>query len=383
MTNLTLCITGGIAAYKMPNVVRLLKKDEFKVRVVMSENSKQFVTPLVLSTLSGQPVLDNQFDWTLPHINLQKETDLFVLCPLTANTIGKLAHGLADDLLTATILATRKPVLLIPAMNTGMWENQLVQANLQKLLSLPNFYILNPANGELACGDSGCGRMPDLNSIVLEIKKRTTPQDLQGQKVLITAGATREYLDPVRFLSNASSGLMGKCLAEEAYCRGAEVKVVCGNMTVDFASQIKTASAQSAEEMLKLVQHDFAWCDLFISTAAVADYKPAQFQKQKIKKQAESLTLELALNPDILKTVAQNKGQKTVIGFALESSNLIENAQRKLKAKNLDFIVANEVAAIGAEQSKVVVLGRAGQVVELVGDKRDVSEKFWGNITQN
>jgi phosphopantothenoylcysteine decarboxylase/phosphopantothenate--cysteine ligase len=371
--NLTLGVTGSIAAYKIPALIRKLRSENFETQVIITQNAKRFVAPLSLATVSGKPVLENQFDYTMPHLHLEKNTDLFVLCPLSANTMGKIANGLADDLLSSTILATRTPVLMIPAMNTGMWENKIVDKNIQKLLQLRNFHLLDPDAGELACSVIGKGRMPDFNTIVLEINKILSKQSLRGKKVLITTGPTREYIDPARYISNGSSGKMGLVLAEEAYSRGAEVILIAGPIDLNIPRQIKTIKVVSTMEMYQAVMDHLAWLDIFISAAAVADFKTKEQSSHKVKKEQGIKNLKLVKTMDILKEVGLKKGQKKVVGFALESEDLVENAKQKLQDKNLDLIIGNSLSSIGSEQLEGVIINAEGQI----SDFQILNKKDW------
>ena len=349
--NIIVGVTGGIAAYKSCELVRGLIKKDASVQVVMTKNATEFITPLTLQTLSGKKVAINTFDleWEseIGHIALADNADLIVVAPATASFIGKVANGIADSLLATIILATKAPIILCPAMNVNMYENPAVQENIKKLKGY-GMIIMEPGVGDLACGWEGKGRLPEIETILAEIEKTLTPQDMSNEKVLVTAGATREFIDPVRFISNPSSGKMGYAMAKEAANRGADVVLISGKSSLCPIPGIKTINIESSEEMYKSVMEHLDWSTIVVKAAAVGDYTPVERENGKIKKDDKNRTLELKRTHDILKEIGKNKNDKIVIGFAAETDNLIKNAQEKLKKKNADLIVANDVSQSGA-----------------------------------
>jgi len=362
-------VCGGIAAYKAAEVLRGLQRAGCSVRVAMTRRACEFVQPLTFRALSGSHVIVDDYAPDNPdpiaHITFSQSVDLLVVAPATANIIAKFANGVADDFLTSTYLACTSPVLLAPAMNTQMLQHPTTQRNLKQLRA-DGIYIIEPDDGEMACGTIGPGRLSEPDRIVnaaLEILRRAYAADLSRERVLITVGATREEIDPVRFISNRSSGRMGFALAQAAHQRGAEVIVVAGVTTIDPPPGITVLKATTAEEMASVVGSELARATIFIGAAAVADYRPTKRADQKIKKQADSLTIDLERTRDILSEVASNRSEGTlVIGFAAESENLLTNATTKLKAKLLDAIVANDItradAAFDSENNAVTILTR-------------------------
>src|SRR5436190_1972354 len=349
-SKVALGVCGGIAAYKAVEVLRGLQRAGCTVRVAMTPRACEFVQPLTCKALSGSHVIVDDYAPDNPdpiaHITFSQSADLLIVAPATANIIAKFANGVADDFLTSTYLACSAPVLLAPAMNTTMWEHPATQRNLQKLRS-DGVHIIEPDAGEMACGTIGPGRLSEPDRIVaaaLELLKGTTQHDLSGERFLITVGATREDIDPVRFISNRSSGKMGFALAAAAKQRGAQVTAVTGITTVQPPVGVKTIEVKSAEEMADAVRNELQNATIFIAAAAVADYRPAKQAAQKIKKNSESLTLELERTPDILAQASATRHEGLlVIGFAAETENLVANAQIKLRSKNLDIVVANDV----------------------------------------
>lgn len=349
--NIGLGVCGGIAAYKAVEVLRGLQKAGCTVRVAMTRRACEFVQPLTFRALSGSHVVVDDYASDNPdpiaHITFSQTADLLIVAPATANIIAKFANGIADDFLSSTYLACSAPVLIAPAMNTTMWEHPATQRNLQQLRA-DGVHIMEPDAGEMACGTIGPGRLSEPERIVaaaLELLKASTqPKDLAGERLLITVGATREEIDPVRFISNRSSGRMGYALAEAALKRGAEVTVVAGVTTVPPPQGVKVVKAQSAEAMSQTVARERENASVFIGAAAIADYRPAQKSDQKIKKSQDSITLTLERTPDVLSQVAASRANgMLVIGFAAETENVLDNAREKLTAKNLDAIVANDV----------------------------------------
>jgi phosphopantothenoylcysteine decarboxylase / phosphopantothenate---cysteine ligase len=350
--NIALGVSGGIAAYKAVEVLRGLQRAGAVVRVAMTRRACEFVQPLTFRALSGSHVIVDDYAPDNPdpiaHITFSQTTDLLIVAPATANIIAKFANGIADDFLSSTYLACKSPVLIAPAMNTTMWEHPATQRNLQQLRA-DGVYIVEPDAGEMACGTIGPGRLSEPERIVaaaLEIlSKSNSRQDLSGERFLITVGATREEIDPVRFISNRSSGRMGFALAEAALKRGGEVTVVAGITTVAPPAGVRIVQALSAEEMSQAVAKERANASVFIGAAAIADYRPAQRADQKIKKSPDSVTLTLEKTPDVLSQVAASRANGLlVIGFAAETENVLDNAREKLRSKNLDAIVANDVS---------------------------------------
>ena len=352
--NIVLGVTGGIAAYKSAEVVSRLRHLGANVHVIMTKNATEFVAPLTFRTLSAYPVVTDTFaapeEWNVEHVALAKLADLFVIAPATANILAKMACGIADDMLSTTVLATKATVLVAPAMNTGMWTAEATRQNVETLRNRGVEFI-GPDNGMLACGDEGTGRMSEPAEIVNRIGELLArKQDLQGLKVLVTAGATRERLDPVRFLTNDSSGKMGFAIAEAARCRGAEVTLVKAATTAQTPAGVRIVTVESAEDLLKAMKKDAPKQDIVIQAAAVADYRPATVAKTKIKKKSgEPLILTLEENPDIAKIIGQmKKAKQTLVGFAAETDHVASHAKKKMEAKNLDMIVANDVTKPGA-----------------------------------
>jgi phosphopantothenoylcysteine decarboxylase/phosphopantothenate--cysteine ligase len=345
-------VTGGIAVYKAAELLRLYVKAGADVQVVMTRGAQEFVTPLTFQTLSGNPVHTELFNLfqerEIGHISLADRAELCVVAPATANLVGKVAGGIADDLLTTTLMATRAPVLFAPAMNVNMWENPLYRQNQEKLERL-GYRFVEPAVGFLACGWQGKGKLPDPEVIFEESLPLLAEQDLAGETVLVTAGPTREEIDPVRYLSNYSSGKMGYALARAARSRGARVILVTGPTSLVPPVGVETVRVTSAGQMHERVMARYEEATVILKAAAVADYRPARRAGQKVKKTADAgLTLELTQNPDILAELGHLKGERVLVGFAAETVDLLKNAAQKVQAKNLDLIVANDVTAEGA-----------------------------------
>ena len=345
--NILIGITGGIAAYKVCNLIRLFKKAEANVRVVLTPNALNFVTKLTLQTLSGNEVYIDNFEideYKPEHISLT-EADIFVIAPASANTISKLANGICDNLLLSTACAFNKPMLIAPAMNENMWNNKFIQENIEKL-QRSGMFILNPAEGFLACGTDGTGRMREPEEIyekVNEILTQGNRAPLKGKKFLITAGGTREKIDPVRYITNASSGKMGLAIADSASKMGADVTLVS---TFESNGDWENIIAETAQEMSDIVNKKLPEMDCVIMAAAVSDYKVKNYSEQKIKKtDSDTMSIELVKNPDILKQIsAEKNSNQLVIGFCAESENLIENAKKKIQAKGCDLIIANDIS---------------------------------------
>lgn len=368
-------VTGGIAVYKACDLVSSLRKLGIEVHVIMTKSASEFVTPMTFQTMSQNFVTLDMFEepktWDVEHIALAKKADVFVVAPATANIIGKMANGIADDMLSTTLMATRAPILVAPAMNTNMYSHPLTQENINKLERL-GYKFVEPASGRLACGDEGKGKLAPVEEILKEILKLLNPRkkDLEGKKVLITAGPTMESLDPVRFLTNRSSGKMGYAIAKAAVARGAKVTLVSGktNQTPPVGLD-QFIPIESAVDMYKAVMENLESSDIIIKSAAVADYRPKNVSDKKIKKTDGDLVIELERNPDILMEVGKKKGSKVLVGFAAETNDLIENASKKVQKKNLDFIVANDLtkegAGFGVDTNIVKILHREGRIEEL------------------
>ena len=363
--NIIVALTGSIAAYKAAELVRLIKKSGAEVRIIMTDAAKEFITPITMQALSGNPIhsnlLDMEAEAAMGHIELAKWADAIVVSPCSANTLAKISQGLGSDLLTAVILASEAKVFLAPAMNQQMWNAQITQENVVRASSLGH-KILGPGEGEQACGDIGSGRMLEPEEIVAVLEAFSLSL-LGGKKVLITAGPTQEPIDPVRYLSNHSSGKMGYALAEAAEAAGASVTLVSGPVNLRASSSIEVIDVVTAKDMFAEVKRSIEAADIFIGCAAVADYSPVNKHSQKIKKNLnENLMLELEPNPDILKFVSENYSNKTIIGFSAETENVEDFAREKLVAKNLDFIVANDVSrndiAFNAAENEVLIISK-------------------------
>ncbi len=380
---IVLGVTGGIAAYKAVELLRLLTKGGASVHVIMTRSATEFLTPLTFQTLSMNPVHTELFNLIsereIGHIALADRADLFIIAPATANTIGKLANGIADDLLSTTVMATKAPVLIAPAMNVNMYQNPLYKENEARLKN-HGYLFVEPARGMLACGWEGEGKLQEPQAIFEAAAAALTPKDLAGERVLVTAGPTREELDPVRFISNHSSGKMGYAIARAAWCRGAEVTLVTGPTCLDFPFGVETVAVESAEEMRTAVMDRLAGSSVIIKAAAVADYRPRRRSDGKIKKSDQPLTLELVKNPDILGELGKIKGERILVGFAAETEALVENARTKLTEKNLDMVVANDIGQAGAgfdvDTNIAKLVFRDGRVEELPlmgkGDLADI-----------
>lgn len=381
-------VTGGIACYKAVELVRQLVKEGFLVQVIMTRGALEFVTPLTFQTLSGMPVAMDTFNLTqeseIGHINLADSADLLVIAPATANVIGKIAAGIADDLLTTVLMATQAPVLLAPAMNIHMYENPILQENVRRLRRF-GYHFIEPAEGYLACGYEGKGRLPEPEKILEEIQRLLRKKDLVGEKLLITAGPNREPLDPVRYLSNRSSGKMGYALARAALRRGAEVALISGPTELEPPVGARLTRVMTAAEMERAVLEEFPKCTAVIMAAAVSDYRPVDFVHKKIKRGESVIELRLEPNPDILKTIAARKNGKLLVGFAAETEELISNAEKKLKEKNLDMIVANDISAAGAgfdvDTNVATILDRNGAVCSLpLMSKAELAERIFDHL---
>ena len=361
---IVLGITGGIAAYKAAELVRLLVKSNIEVTVVMTESACQFITPVTMQALSGKPVFTGMWDSSIsngmPHIELSRDADAILIAPATAEFVAKLLHGRADDLLSTLCLARDCPLLVAPAMNKQMWENPATQRNFAQLVA-DKITVLGPDSGDQACGEIGLGRMLEPDELMAEINAFFTPKLLAGKRVLITAGATLEMIDPVRAMTNLSSGKMGYAIAQAAADMGAEVTLVSGATSLTAPKNVKNISASSADAMYLAVMANVAKQDIFISVAAVADYSPAKPNVQKIKKQATSLSIELKPNKDILAEVASLPNAPFCVGFAAETQDLIAQAEQKRLRKKLPLLVANLVSeSMGQDEASITLLDDKG-----------------------
>ena len=385
---IVLGVTGGIAAYKAVELLRLLTKAGANVHVIMTRAAQEFVTPLTFQTLSMNPVATDLFSLTsereIGHISLADRAELVIIAPATANLIGKIANGIADDLLSTTIMATEAPVLIAPAMNVNMYQNPIYKEN-EERLRRHGYLFVEPARGLLACGWEGEGKLQDPEVILEEARSALSAKDLAGERVLVTAGPTREEIDPVRFISNHSSGKMGYALARAARRRGAQVTLVTGPTCLPFPWGVDTVAVSSAEEMRADVLARFEESSIVIKAAAVADYRPETRSGEKIKKETAPLAVSFVKNPDILAELGQRKGTQTIVGFAAETGSLLENAAKKLTAKNVDMIVANDISMPGAgfnvDTNIVKLLYRDGRVEELpLLEKEELADRILDRV---
>ncbi len=390
--NIVLAVTGSIAAYKIANLASLLKKKGCNVTVLMTKNATNFINPITFETLTGNKCLidtfDRNFQYSVEHVSLAKQTQVCLIAPASANVIGKLANGIADDMLTTTIMACECKKIISPAMNTHMFHNPIVQDNLKKLAGY-GYEIIAPDHGYLACGDIGDGKMPSEQVLFEAIEKELAfPKDFEGRRILVTAGPTIERLDPVRFLSNHSSGKMGYAIAKHCMLRGAKVTLVTGKTALSYPPYVDVVPVESAKEMFEAVTSCFDGQDIVIKAAAVADYRPAYVADEKMKKKDGELSIPLERTEDILKTLGERKSPgQFLCGFSMETEHMLENSKAKLEKKNLDMIVANNVKQEGAGfgvDTNVVTFITKNSVEELpVMSKEDVAEKLLDAIRQN
>ena len=393
---ITLGVTGGVAAYKAAELVRRLQQDNFTIQVVMTRGAREFVTPLTFAALTGQKVITDLFaessgdanlESAIEHIAVAQRTDLLLVAPATADILAKFARGIADDFLTTLYLASTAPVVVAPAMNVNMWNHAATQENVE-MLRARGVKIVDPDEGYLACGMTGAGRLAGQAAIVAAVHEALhAVRDFVGQKVLVTAGPTRENLDPVRYFTNRSSGKMGYAVAEAAAQRGAQVILVSGPTSLDVPAGVERADVQSAEEMYRAVMEKLVDCSIAIFAAAVADYRPVESSDQKIKRTKDSMTISLEPTPDILASVAKNKGERVIVGFAAETENVAENARKKLAAKNADLIVANDVTAEGAgfdhDTNIVTLIARDGRDLALPRmSKSEVAQRILDEVVR-
>lgn len=386
---IVLGVSGGIAVYKALDVVSRLKKHNIDVRVIMTKSATEFVTPLSFQSLSQNQVIVDMFAepkaFEIQHISLAKRADLMLIVPATANIIGKVANGIADDMLSTTIMATKAPVVFATAMNTNMYENRIVQDNMCKLRKY-GYKFIEPASGRLACGDLGKGKLQDTEIIVeYALSVLNENKDLQGKNVIVTAGPTIAPIDPVRFITNRSTGKMGYEIAKEARDRGANVTLISGPTNLKAPFGIEVINVSTNEEMYNALLNRFEEADIVVKSAAVADYKPSEYSEKKIKKSSQGLELNLIRDRDILKTIGEQKKNQIIIGFAAESHDLIKNAQSKLERKNLDYIVANNILSkdtgFGTDNNKVTIIGKEGFKLSLEKmSKREVAKNIFDLI---
>ncbi len=387
-------VTGGIAAYKVPELIRILRRAGACVRCAMTPKAQEFVAPLVLQTLSAEPVRTDLFDASqegeIDHISLADWAELVILAPATANSLAKLTGGLADDLVSAVLLATRAPVLVAPAMNVNMWEHPATRSNME-ILRQRGIHTIGPEVGELACGWEGAGRMSQPEAIAAEAELLLGSRDLEGEVVLVSAGGTREPIDSVRFLGNRSSGKMGFAVAAEAACRGAEVVLVAGPTPLATPPGVRRIDVLTALEMRDAIFAEFDRATITVMAAAVADFRAAQPRELKIKKEDladdSGLTLELTRNPDILAELCQRKGDRIVIGFAAESHDLVASARRKIARKGCDLLVANDISSqtsgFDVDDNAVVFVGADGQIEELPSlPKREIAAQLLDRVAK-
>lgn len=387
---IVLGVTGGIAICKSPELLREMVKCGAKVQVVMTKHAQEFITPLTFQTLSGNLVITQLFhllpESKISHVALAERAEMIVIAPTTANILGKIANGIGDDMLSTLVMAAKCPVLLAPAMNYRMWANPAVQRNVESLKKW-GYHLIEPGFGDLACGEEGKGRMAEAEEIVEEMEEIFAKKDLQGERILITAGPTQEPLDPVRFITNRSSGKMGYALAKAAQKRGAEVILISGPTYIAPPRKVRFIKVGTALEMREVTLREFHDATVVIKTAAVADYRPKAREDKKLKKGDSSMILELEKNPDILKELGENKGNRILIGFAAETEELINNAQDKLKTKNLDLIVANDVSqpdsGFNSDSSLVKIIDREKRIEDLpLLSKEEVAEKILDRLKE-
>lgn len=388
---IVLGVTGSIAAYKIAGLASMLVKQHADVHVIMTKNACNFINPITFETLTKHKCLvdtfDRNFEFSVKHVSLAQAADVFLIAPASANVIGKIANGICDDMLTTTVCATRKPVLISPAMNTGMFENPIVQDNLKKLAHF-GYHIIQPAVGRLACGDVGAGKMPSeeelFNNILLAIAKE---KDLKGKRVLISAGPTQEAIDPVRFITNHSSGKMGYALAKMAKLRGADVTLVTGPVSISAFQGIEVVNVVSAADMFDAITARSAEADITVMCSAVADYTPTLYSEQKVKKSDADMSISLSRTKDILKYLGENKREgQIIVGFSMETEHLIENSQAKLQKKNVDLICANSISTdktgFGVDTNKVTLIYK-DKVEELpLCSKEETADMILDHIIQ-
>lgn len=364
-----LLVTGGIAAYKMPNVARMLKKMQCNVHVLMTENATNFITPTTFETLTGNKCLidtfDRNFEFSVKHVALAKQADLVLIAPATANVIGKIANGIADDMVTTTVMACTCKILVAPAMNHHMYHNSIVQENLKKLTA-HGYEMIDPVCGMLANGDTGDGKLPSEETLVQYVLKELAyEKDLEGLNILITAGPTQEAIDPVRFITNHSTGKMGYAIARIAMLRGAKVTLISGPVSLEPPMFVEVVLVKSAADMYDAVMEKRVGQDIIIKAAAVADYRPVKISDEKMKKSEANTELELERTKDILAALGSNKGNTVLCGFSMETENMLENSRKKLEKKNLDLVAANSLkeqgAGFGTDTNRITLITKDGE----------------------
>ena len=374
-------VTGGIAAYKMPNVARMLKKMHCNVHVIMTQNATNFITATTFETLTGNKCLidtfDRNFEFSVEHVAIAKQADLVLIAPATANVIGKIAGGIADDMLTTTVMACICKILIAPAMNHNMYHNSIVQENIEKL-KRHGYEIIDPVCGMLANGDTGDGKLPSEETLVsYVVRELAHEKDLHGKKVLVTAGPTQEAIDPVRYITNHSTGKMGYALAEAAMLRGAEVTLISGPTAIEPPMFVNVIPIISAQEMFEKVATNATENDIIIKAAAVADYRPKEVCDEKIKKSDHDTEIELERTTDILAYLGKNKGKTFLCGFSMETENMLENSRKKLDKKNLDMIVANNLkdkgAGFGVDTNLITIITRDRELQLELMSKQDAA----------
>ncbi len=388
--NIVMGISGGIAVYKAVDIVSRLKKLNANIDVIMTKSAAEFVTPLTFQSISQNPVTENIFNepkqWEIQHISLAKKADLFLVAPATANIIGKVANGIADDMLSTTIMATRAKVIFAPAMNTNMYNNVIFKENMNKLRNL-GYEFIKPGSGRLACGDIGEGKMAEPCDIVDYIVNSFSDMPLKGKKIIITAGPTIEPLDPVRYMTNYSSGKMGFALAKVAQQKGAEVILITGPVNLEPPFEVKLIRINTTQEMFNAIEKHFDDCHVLIKAAAPLDYRPARVSEQKIKKEKDEIEFKFVKNTDIAAHFGKIKKNQIVVGFAAETENIVENALKKIDKKNLDFIVANNVLAENAgfksDNNIVTIIDKDGAKIDYpMMKKEDVAKTIVDKVTE-
>lgn len=389
--HIVLGVTGSIAAYKIASLASMLKKQEADVTVIMTQNATNFINPITFETLTGNKCLTDTFDrnfkYSVEHVSLAKQTDVFMIAPASANVIAKAAHGIADDMLTTTLLACECPKIIAPAMNTRMYQNPIVQDNM-KILESYGMEVITPATGYLACGDTGEGKMPEPELLLEYIIKALKPKDMSGIKVLVTAGPTREKIDPVRYISNHSTGKMGYAIARAAMMRGAEVTLVTGKTDIEPPVGVNTVDVVSAGDMAQAVKSRADEQDIIIKAAAVADYRPKHAADEKVKKKDGDMNIELERTEDILGFLGAHKKEgQFLCGFSMETEHMIENSRGKLEKKNLDLIVANNLkqqgAGFGTDTNIVTLLSKEDTIQLPIMSKEEVADKLLDYILEH
>lgn len=389
--HIVLGVSGSIAAYKTASLASMLKKQGANVTVIMTANAANFITPITFETLTGNKCLtdtfDRNFQYSVEHVSLAKQTDVFMIAPASANVIARAAHGIADDMLTTTLLACQCQKIVVPAMNTRMYQNPIVQDNI-KTLQKYGMEVITPATGYLACGDTGEGKMPEPEFLFDSILSALHPKDMEGVKVLVTAGPTIEKIDPVRYISNHSTGKMGYAIAKKAMMRGAEVTLVTGKTDITPPAKAHTIEVTSAADMAEAVKTHAQEQDIIIKAAAVADYRPRQTADEKLKKSDGQMTIELERTEDILGFLGAHKKEgQFLYGFSMETENMIENSRKKLEKKNLDLIVANnlkkEGAGFGTDTNIVTLLSKEDTVELPIMSKEEVAGKLLDHIMEH